>query len=120
MATAMGVTAAAYTNNDLDPSTGTTLFDIDDRLDQVPIQAPANAGTRTLTGKLEWTREQMQDSTFTARYVAASRRMCPGFAALNVAGTSRLYEVSLLTGSATHRGKFSYPVTDVAIQLDQG
>ena len=35
---AAGVTAAAYTNNDLDPNTATTLFDLDSTLDQVAIQ----------------------------------------------------------------------------------
>ncbi len=50
--TATGVTGAAYTNNDLDPDTATTLFDIDTRLDQVVLQVPANAGTLSPTGKL--------------------------------------------------------------------
>jgi Domain of unknown function (DUF4394) len=35
---ALGLTGAAYTNNDLDPNTGTTLFDIDTTLNQVVIQ----------------------------------------------------------------------------------
>ena len=39
-----GVTAAAYTNNDADPNTATTLYDIDSMLDQVVIQSPPNAG----------------------------------------------------------------------------
>ena len=32
---ATGITMAAYTNNDLSPRTGTTLFDIDSNLNQV-------------------------------------------------------------------------------------
>src|SRR5688500_14980587 len=39
---AKGVTAAAYTNNDLDARTATTLFDINTVADQVVIQSPAN------------------------------------------------------------------------------
>ncbi len=50
--TATGVNGAAYTNNDLDPNTGTTLFDLDTALDQVVIQSPANAGLLAATGKL--------------------------------------------------------------------
>ena len=50
---ALGVTAAAYTNNDLNqPSTGTTLFDLDTTLDQVAIQSPPGNGILVATGKL--------------------------------------------------------------------
>ena len=51
-ATATGVTGAAYTNNDADPNTATTLYDLDSALDQVVIQSPANAGLLAPTGKL--------------------------------------------------------------------
>jgi Domain of unknown function (DUF4394) len=43
---ATGVTGAAYTNNDNDPVTATTLFALDTSRDQVAIQSPANAGLR--------------------------------------------------------------------------
>lgn len=52
---ALGVTGAAYTNNDLAPegaNTATTLFDIDTVRDQVSIQSPPAAGTLAMTGKL--------------------------------------------------------------------
>lgn len=42
---ATGVTAAAYANNDNDPATGTTLFDIDHQRDELSTQNPPNAGT---------------------------------------------------------------------------
>ena len=41
---ALGVTAVGYTNNDADPNTATTLFDIDTTSDNTVIQAPPNAG----------------------------------------------------------------------------
>ena len=44
-ANALGVTGAAYTNNDLDTNTNTTLFDIDITLDQVSVQSPPNNGS---------------------------------------------------------------------------
>jgi hypothetical protein len=47
-----GVTAAAYTNNDLHPDTNTTLFTIGTITDQVLIQSPANNGTLAATGAL--------------------------------------------------------------------
>ena len=47
-----GVAGAAYTNNDADPNTATTLFDIDAAADQVSVQAPANNGNLSPTGKL--------------------------------------------------------------------
>ena len=50
---ALGLTGAAYTNNDLNqPSTATTLFDIDTTLDQVVIQSPPGNGILVATGKL--------------------------------------------------------------------
>ena len=42
--TATGVAAAAYTNVDSDPATGTTLFDIDVNSDQLLVQNPPNDG----------------------------------------------------------------------------
>ncbi|MFG6294392.1 DUF4394 domain-containing protein, partial [Streptomyces rochei] len=50
--TAMGVTGAAYTNNDLNPATATTLFDLDTMVDRISLQSPANAGTLAPTGNL--------------------------------------------------------------------
>jgi Domain of unknown function (DUF4394) len=47
--TVRGVTGAAYTNNDNDPATATTLYDIDARRDELSVQNPPNAGTLTNT-----------------------------------------------------------------------
>ncbi len=59
-----GLTGAAYTNNDLDPATGTTLFDVDTNLNQIGLlrrtphglhhveirrAAPATSSTRPST-----------------------------------------------------------------------
>lgn len=49
---ATGVSGAAYVNNDLVASTGTTLFDLDAGLDQIALQSPPNAGSLFATGKL--------------------------------------------------------------------
>ncbi len=49
---ATGIVGSAYTNNDADPNTGTTLFDLDSALDQVVIQSPPGVGSLVATGKL--------------------------------------------------------------------
>lgn len=120
-ATAVGISAAAYTNNDLDPTTATTLFDIDAQLDQVVIQSPANAGLVQPTGKLA------VDASAPAGFDIASRLRSGatvdnrGLAVLQVDGRSRLYDVSLLTGAVSPRGSFGkgWLVVDLAIPLDQ-
>jgi Domain of unknown function (DUF4394) len=50
---ATGITAVAYTNNDLDPNTGTTLFDVDTTLNQVAIQSPPNNGSLVAVGRTQ-------------------------------------------------------------------
>lgn len=50
--TATGVLAAAYTNNDLNDATGTTLFVVDRDQNQAAIQSPANAGSLAATASL--------------------------------------------------------------------
>lgn len=46
------IVAAAYTNNDNDPNTGTTLYDIDSKLDILAIQNPPNDGKLNTVGQL--------------------------------------------------------------------
>ncbi len=112
--TATHVTAAAYTNNDLDPNTATTLFDLDTALDQVVIQSPANAGTLAATGKLT------VDAGSRAGFdIYSTRSGNRGLAVLEVGGKTRLYDVALLTGEANRLGTFSsgLRMVDLAIPL---
>ncbi|ROR92233.1 DUF4394 domain-containing protein [Nocardioides aurantiacus] len=108
-ATGTGVTGAAYTNNDLDGATATTLFDIDTALDQVVTQVPANAGTLSATGKLG-----VDAGTDAGFDIDQENR---GWAALSVGGAYGLYEVDLLTGEADRTGSFprSLQVSDVSV-----
>lgn len=46
----MGVTGAAYPNNDLNVATATSLFDLDTMADRTSLQSPANAGTSPRSG----------------------------------------------------------------------
>ncbi|MEU0917860.1 DUF4394 domain-containing protein [Streptomyces cyaneofuscatus] len=116
--TAMGVTGAAYTNNDLDAATATTLFDIDTLADRVSLQSPANAGTLAPTGNLGV--NAGPDAGFDI-YFSPEYGTNQGFAALNTAGAARLYAVDVLTGAARDLGAFPrrQQVTDLALPLDQ-
>ncbi|WP_432115907.1 DUF4394 domain-containing protein [Streptomyces sp. S1] len=116
--TALGVTGAAYTNNDLDAATATTLFDVDTVNDRVSLQSPANAGTLAPTGNLG---VDAGPSAGFDIYFRPSDRTNHGFAALNTGGKQRFYTVDLLTGRAALVGAFpaSRQVVDIALPLNQ-
>ncbi|MFI9122239.1 DUF4394 domain-containing protein [Streptomyces bikiniensis] len=116
--TALGVTGAAYTNNDLDAATATTLFDIDTTNDRVSLQSPANAGTLAPTGNLgvnvgPWAGFDI--------YYKPSDGTNRGFAALMTGGKQHFYQVNVLNGRADLVGAFptGRQVVDVALPLDQ-
>ncbi len=116
---ATGVTGAAYTNNDLDAGSATTLFDLDTALDRVALQSPANAGTLAPTGGLG------VDATLDAGFDIYSELdggravENTAFAVLGVGGRTGLYAIDLLAGQADRIGSFDRPVTDVAVTLDR-
>ncbi len=121
--TATGLAGAAYTHNDLDPRTATTLYDLDFALDQVAIQSPANTGSLAPTGQL--TVDAASDVGFDINSTVCSGVTIDveGFAALTSAadGVARLYEVNLPTGKASSRGSFRSdrsPI-DIAVPLGQ-
>lgn len=103
-----GVTAAAYTNNDLDADTGTSLFVVDTALDQVALQSPANNGTLAPTGKLGVAAGS--DAGFDID------RRNHGWASLQIGGRQQLVSVDLLSGDVARRGAFPkrLPVSDLA------
>ncbi|MFE0674855.1 DUF4394 domain-containing protein [Streptomyces sp. NPDC058867] len=116
--TALGVTGAAYTNNDLNAATATTLFDIDTVNDRVSLQSPANAGTLAPTGNLG---VNAGPSAGFDIYYRPSDGTNHGFAALTTAGKQQFYKVDVLTGRARLVGGFpaNRPVVDVALPLNQ-
>ncbi|MGW0711839.1 DUF4394 domain-containing protein [Streptomyces sp. NPDC002643] len=114
-ATAQGVTGAAYTNNDLVPTTATTLFDLDTTQDQTSIQSPANAGNLAPTGKLGLDAPSNSGlDIYTSTRTGANT-------AYAVTG-SRVLALDLLTGKATLTGTFKKgrQVVDLALPLRQG
>ncbi len=113
------IAAAAYTNNDLEATTATTLFDVDTNLDQVALQSPPNGGALVATGKLTvdvGAQAGFDVYTSLKNGVAVGNR---GFAVLSNGGAAGFYRISLLTGKATLIGAFDQTVVDVAIPLDQ-
>jgi hypothetical protein len=122
---ATGVTGAAYTNNDLDANTGTTLFDVDTTLDQVSIQSPPNNGSLVATGLLTIDADTpvgFDNYTQLRKGVAVANH---AFATLVVGGSTGFYRVNLLAGTAILIDNFSRdktddfgnPVIDIAIPL---
>jgi hypothetical protein len=119
---ALGVTSIAYTNNDADAATATTLFDIQTSDNSLLIQAPPNNGTLNLTGTLR--QEVGSESGFDIFSRVSNLGITSdnlGFAVLVTGGRSRFYRVNLLTGEATLRGTFPFnrPVVDIAIPTRQ-
>ena len=117
---APGVTGAAYTNNDADPTTATTLYDIDTVADQVSIQAPPNNGTLNPVGSLGVdTSAVVGFDIFSELDRAGTTEDVSAFASLTVGGQAGLYEINLFTGRASHRGNLPSGVVDIAIPLDR-
>ncbi|WP_086663292.1 DUF4394 domain-containing protein [Lentzea kentuckyensis] len=117
--TTKGVTAAAYTNNDLNPDTATTLFDIGTMTDQVLIQSPANNGTLAPTGSLTVDAAANAGFDIFSNLSGGKAVSVAGFATLVAPdGSASLYSVNLLNGTATGIGKFPLSITDLAISLN--
>ncbi len=116
--TASGVTGAAYTNNDLNADTATTLFDLDTNLDQVVIQSPANSGSLAATGKLGVDAGAHVGFDIYSELAAGKTVSVDGYAVITVGSSSGLYSVDLLTGGAYFQGNFRSGVQDIALDLD--
>jgi hypothetical protein len=114
-ATAFGITGAAYTNNDNDPATATTLYDIDAWRDELVVQNPPNAGTLVTPVPLE--RRTLPLVGFDIRTTAAG-----DLAVASLTGgmpfwpTSSLFTVDLATGELDRQGTFPFgPLRDIAL-----
>jgi len=118
---ASGVTGAAYTNNDADPTTATTLYGLDTVNDQVAIQSPPNQGALAATGKLGLDVGSQVGFDVYSRVDDGTTRSVRALASLVVDGRARLYRIDLVTGRADWRSSFpkGVNVIDVAIPLEQ-
>jgi hypothetical protein len=119
---AMGIAGAAYTNNDLDPDTATTLFDLDTAADQIVVQSPANGGQLAPTGKLLVDPGPVAGFDIYSRRSSGTTQGNRAFASISVLGRYGFYQVNLLTGHSSRIGSFrpSAQVADIAIPPDQG
>lgn len=115
-----GVSGAAYTNNDADTATATTLFDISSTTDQVVIQAPANSGSLNPTGTLGVNASGGVGFDIYAFLDGSTAVGNEGFSVFSSRRASRLYGVDLLTGRASEVGAFPRQVVDLAIPPAQG
>ena len=116
---ALGITGAAYTNNDLDALTGTTLFDLDTSLDQIAIQSPPNNGSLVATGKLPLDVGAVAGFDIYSSLRNGVTKDNRSFAVLNVGGETSFYRVDLLTGEADFAGKLRETLVDIAVPLNQ-
>lgn len=96
--------AAAYTNNDTDPATATTLYDIDAANELLAIQTPPNTGTLQPVGTLGFAVERYAGFDITPPSAGATP-----YAALLPSRKSdkgsRLYTIDLSTGRANELGR---------------
>ena len=116
---ATGLSGAAYTDNDLDPNTGTTLFNIDTSLNQVVIQSPPNAGALVATGQLTVDPDTSVGFDIYTRLQGGVASTNSGFASLVVGGVSGFYRINFVTGQAILIDAFGGAVVDIAIPLNQ-
>jgi hypothetical protein len=116
---ALGITAAAYTNNNLSTNTATTLFDIDTTLDQVATQSPPGNGILVATGMLGGDAAPQAGFDIASRLINGVTVLNGGFAALVVNDTYGFYHINTSTGQATLINNFKMPVVDIAVALGQ-
>ncbi len=120
--TALGIVGSAYTNNDLNANTATTLYALDSTLDQIALQSPPNAGTLAATGKLTVDATEVAGFDIYSTIRDGVTVEVQSLASIKAAdGSTSLYSVKLPTGKATLRGRFGAQnsVTDIAIPLNQ-
>jgi hypothetical protein len=118
-APATGVLGAAYTNNDLDAATATTLFDVDTTLDQIVIQSPPGNGVLAATGKLGVDATAVAGFDIYSRLVSGQTASNHALASLTSHGAPALYRIQLTTGRAFRLGTLGDAVIDIAIPLNQ-
>lgn len=106
---APGVTAVAYNNNDNNPATGTTLFDIGSATDALYTQVPPNDGTLVLVGALNVNTSDVAGFDISgATGVAFASLTSPD-------GASSLYSINLATGAASLIGGTSSSLRDITV-----
>ena len=119
-----GVVAAAYTNTDTDPATGTALYDIDATLDRVLLQSPPNDGGLVAVGNLGVDASSSVGFDLYSELEATAAGTTTtvdvhGFASLQVGGVSGFYSITPFSGAASLIGGFDVDVVDISLPLHQ-
>ena len=112
---ATGIGGAAYTNNDNDPSTATTLFDLDSVNDQLVTQVPPNDGTLVPVGRLGFQGSAV--SAFDIRTTLKDGKAVDNFAYAALDGGGSFFSIDLKLGSATFIGNFGTNVIGLAFPI---
>ena len=99
---ASGVGGVAYTNNDNDASTATTLYDIDSINDQLVTQNPPNNGTLVTGPKLGFDTDSATTFDIWSDVKDGKAISNKGFVALDGGGT--LFSIDLSSGALTVLG----------------
>ena len=94
------INEAAYTNNDNNPNTGTSLFYLDYNLDTLVKTANPNGGALETVGALGVNTSDMTGFDIFTDISGGNT----GYAILTSGGSPSLYTVNLLTGAATSLG----------------
>jgi hypothetical protein len=95
------IAGSAYVNNDRNPATGTTLYNIDTAADALYVQTPPNAGTQLLVGSLGIDAIGVTGFDVSGATGRAYAAMTDSFT-----GKSGLYTIALNSGMATWVGDF--------------
>lgn len=103
------ITAAAYTNTDNNPATGTALYNIDTTLGQLFLQNPPNAGTQVPVGSLNLG----SISAASGFDIVTNNGVNTAFAALTLDNITSLYRIDLSTGAATKVGRIGTGRTEL-------
>ncbi len=115
-----GVVGAAYTNNDNDPATGTTLYDIDAAADRLLVQNPPNTGTLTAVGSLQVPTRPVAGFDIAMIPVMGVATNFAYIATTSEEGKplSSLRTINLVSGATvTEWGTFGVQVLDIAVEL---
>jgi hypothetical protein len=110
---ATGVVSAAYTNNDTEETTATSLFVLDAAAGRISLQSPANGGTLSPTGSLGVD----PDGGWGFDIHTDADGLNTGYATLQVGSGYELRSVDLLTGETTRIDNLDGAVTDIAVAL---
>lgn len=112
---AAGIGGVAYTNNDNDASTATTLFDLDSLNDQLMTQVPPNDGVLVPVGRVGFQGSAASAFDISTSVIDGKAVDNMGFAALD--GGGAFFAIDLKSGSATFIGNVGTNLIGLAFPI---